>query len=247
MADQRESSVLFSLKGLMTLEQERVAAEQAAEAARREALLREAEAAARLEVQGRALLAREAAERQHQIELAAREASVRDAARAEAEAEQRRIEAATAERVALELRRQEQARVVQGVDRATQRRDRLLARAGFGAAAASLLVSAGLYFGLLAPQHARLQHQLESVASAERERADEASRQLATSERRRDELARDVQRLQKEILAVQRAEGPASPTTVAPAGLRGAGAPLVVPVRRQGPCKNDGDPMNPCL
>jgi len=229
MAESRETSILFSLKGLLDLEDERVRAEEQRrrdeeerEAAAREAAARaarEAEHARIVAVERAAALQRLAAEQERQQGEAARLAAL----------ERARIEAEAAARVAVlerqqahELRLHEIAAVGSG------RRARLVLL-GSNLAWAALLASAAVgYLTVLRPAAARQRAALAGIVQVQTERAETSARLM----READALASS---LRARIADLERERVTAPP--VAPTATRSTG--------RQPPNTNGDAPASP--
>jgi colicin import membrane protein len=117
-----------------------------------------------------------------------------------------RAEAAARARVELlEQEREHERRMFEL--RASGRGGAQLAVAGLVVALFCFLGSLGLYFGKLRPDHQRLQGAYDELVSAERGRAEETKRLLQKSERRRAELAAELDAARKELARRARPAG----------------------------------------
>lgn len=242
MDELRESSLLFSLEGLMETERERVEREARERAERRENELRRTA---------------EVAERRRQAEQQRREAEARRQALLEERArlEQAQIDAvkqATIERARLEV----EARVK--LAEIEQRRAHELELSRIGEAQRSvryrawtwlssaglLLVGAGslaMYAGFVVPRHAQELAHLQSLLSA-RTLESQVFEQKLSAERRQSE------RLSERVRALEARPPEARPETKAL-------LPSVRPEPKRIPhtpvasadCADDGDPLSPCL
>jgi hypothetical protein len=238
MAELHESSGLHSLAALRKLEAERSQAQAEAEQRARLAAERERarEAEHRLELERR--VQRSAAEARQSELVELERARLVELERAEREAQRRRdseialLEAQSALRQA-ELR-----------FRARTARARFLS--GFSAAlcVSSWLCAIGLYVALFRPELERSRALLENALAGERqaERAADATRAHA---------AQREATLNERIAALEQARAAPSAALLvptAPPAKRNEprhGSPASVSSRT--PCRDDGDPLNPCL
>ncbi|MGC4087095.1 MAG: hypothetical protein QM756_04165 [Polyangiaceae bacterium] len=244
MAELREDSLLFSLENLMVRERERVQlerseserlrAQEAAEAARREQQRLEAALARERKLEQERL-----AEQRRLAEHAAKLEALRQAevVRAQSEAQARAHSEELAQRHAHERTLAELSL------RAKHTRDRAVAL-GSGALL-SLFVPAALlfHFAHTVPQAQKTELELKNLLELERSRANEASQQLSRSETRRKEL-------NAELDSVRNAAPPskAQPTVAAPSSKAPhvtAPSTLLRPPGK--PCRDSGDPLDPCL
>ena len=245
MSEVRESSGLTSLAALREQETRRIA--QQTEAARARA---EAEQRARLESERE--LARLERERQR-IERATAESL--DTQR---QAELSRLEAARVselQRAEREARAREELQVQLAEERGARRsaelaltaqvlRQRSLAVLSAALCGASWLCGAALYFGSLRPQSERAALTAERSLADERQARAAAEEGNARSARRNEELAARVSKLELELrdqavaLTPDTAQGvPKKPGLKPRHGVNAS----------QPPCRDDGDPLNPCL
>lgn len=240
MDELRESSLLFSLEGLMETERERVQREVREAQERREAEMKlVAEVAER-----RALLLRQQHEtrerrnalvreneRLEQERLEAQRLATIERARIEAEARLRLVEAEQQRNHDLAL-----ARVREQQDAARYRALAWLCSSAL--VLASLGVSVA-YFGWVVPAHERVQQHLESKLreSAARTRALEHA--LGTEQSRSRVLSADLEALRAAAVST-------------PAVMAEKPVPPAAPVRTAAPpgkrkCRDSGDPLDDCL
>jgi hypothetical protein len=248
MDELRESSLLFSLEGLMETERERVQREaREAQRRREEELIRVAEAGERRRVAS--LQERQARERRAAMESererieqerseALRLATV-ERARLETESGLRLVEAERTRQHDLALA---QIREAQGTARY-----RSLAWLSSGALLVAVASALLTYFGWIAPAHARSEQHLHSLLSESAERAKATEFALGVEQSKNRALGARVEQLEARLLAAQSAEQPISavlkpvasgnPTSKRPpaTGQRGPG------------CRDTGDPLDNCL
>jgi hypothetical protein len=244
MDELRESSLLFSLEGLLETERERVAREaREAQKRRDEEMIRIAEQASRRRLAQEQ--EREARERRQVLEqererfeaerIEAMKRATIERARIEAEAQMRLVEAEQARRHELSLSQLREAE--------RSLRYRTLTWLSSAAAVASVIASTSAYFGYVKPAHARDEMQLKSIISTTSERSKTTERELA-AERRKNEALREQLR-QLEARPTAPAPAPAKPATTGPikppvGGGNGGGMTLQA-------CPDDGDPLRACL
>lgn len=243
MAESRETSVLFSLKGLLELEDERVRAEARRrceqverEAAERDAAalaVREAERARIVAVERAAALQRLAMEEERQRGEAARLAAV----------ERARIEAEATARVALLERQQAHERTLREIAASGAGRQTRLVLLGSNAAWAALLAIAGAgYLSVLRPAEARQRAALAGLLQAETERAETSDRLARDAEVRARSLRERVTELERERAAAPLV-APAAPSRGRdrPSPATGGGPPPPSPPE----CRSEsGDPLD---
>ncbi|MEZ4296874.1 MAG: hypothetical protein R3B70_18050 [Polyangiaceae bacterium] len=237
MGEKRDSSVLFSLKELMSLEEQRVLEE---EAARDRA--RAAEAEARAQASRRAREEEEA-----RLRLAEERRSTEEARRREEEAkleamrtavvERARIEAVTRARMELLSKEQEQERVLAAIahNKSGARRAALL---GAGLAAAVVAAGLGVYYGKIKPESDRA----ELAAQAAIREQEEHNRKLKEEQDRLQKKIADAeeqmfQEKMKKATAMATAQPTGTPTT------RATGTATVTP--RKSACVPCADPSSP--
>jgi hypothetical protein len=241
MAEVRESSGLTSLAALREQETRRIMLQT--EAARARA---EAEQRARMESERE--LARLERERQR-LERAATDSR---------EVELSRLEAARAselERAERAKRAREELQVLLAEERGARHSAeltftaQLLRQRSFALLSAALgvvswLGGAALYLGALRPQAERAALAAEHSVAVERQARVAAEESTARSARRNDELARRVGLLEQE-LRDQVVAGPSHTVQGVPqkSGQKSAHGLSA----SQPPCRDDGDPLNPCL
>lgn len=246
MDELRESSLLFSLEGLLETERERVQREtREAQRRRDEELTRVAEQASRLRLaaeQERAARERRAALEQERERLEAERSDAMkraavERARIETEAKLRLVEVEQARKHELLL---SQLRAGQ-----LTARYRTFAWLGAGACALSLLSALAAYLGYVRPAHAREAQQLQATIRVNDERAKTTERALTAERNRNQTLSERVQRLE-----AQQSAAAAAPPAVA--------KPPTPPVHRGGKstgprtsttavCIDNGDPLQGCL
>jgi len=242
----QESSVLFSLRQLMDLEQSRILEEQ-----ERELQMQRAQAAAKLEAELR--LARDEEGRRRAV------AQARIAEEALRREEQARLDAIReAELLKARMVAAEELRLRESEAEHTRRRElleldathekRRLKRALWAvgiAASAALAIGTFTYVGVVAPKQARERSELERANDEARSKAEEMRRSLATSQSAADQLNEALQaeknkreRLEREAIEAARASAkPADPA-------RPVGGRLVISTAKaseEPPC----DPRDP--
>ncbi len=257
MDELRESSLLFSLEGLLETERERVQREAREAERRREEELRRVGALAerrRLAAQQE----REARERRRALEEqrerleqerrdAMREATV-ERARLEAEAELRQVEVEQARRHELSLLR------IREQERAA--RYQTLAWLTGGAGLLGLLGCAVAYFGFIAPAQARTEQSLRAIVESATGRASAAERALEVELRKNRELADELAaapnvaevnagRTPSPAPSSEGAAKPRRPAVVRPGAVPPARQPQAPASSRA--CEDNGDPLNACL
>jgi hypothetical protein len=228
----------------MARERERVALERA-ESERQQALA----AAARIREEKQRLEAELSRQRElEQSRLAEQQRLAEHAVRLDAlrqsELERARREAeARAESELLAQRHAHERRMTELRMQQSRTRDRAFAAAS--SALLALLVPGALwfYFWHARPRAEQLQSELAKLASVERTRADEGMRALRESERERTRLAGEVERLQA---APTPALAP-TPARPAPAQMAKPLGPLKSLPPHEQKCKDNADPLNPCL
>lgn len=248
MAHGRDDSMLFSLRGLLDLEKERLERESAE---RR----RQEEVAQALERE-RERIRREAEDRKRSSMIEAarlaeqrrREEEARLEALKQAAVECARVEAESRARAELTDKVHEHERALTLLkEEARRTRARHLSAAGFALFAISLVTSTTLYFAKLRPEAQRLHAAFDELVSAEHNRAEETKRLLERAERRRSELESELETAKKRIDTLESEK--TTPASDTPA--RGGTVPAATKpgASRAGntPCVDDGDPMNPCL
>lgn len=242
MDELRESSLLFSLEGLLETERERVQREQRELLERRENELRRTA---------------EVAERRRQAEQQRREAEARRQALADERArlEQAQIDAvkqATIERARLEVEaRVKLAEIEQRSQhelslsriREAQRGARYRAWSWLSSVGL-LLVAVGslaLYAGFIVPRHAHELAHLQSLLSASTIKSELVEQKLGAERRQSEKLSERVHALEARPPEAQ-PDPKTSPPTVRPEPKRTPRTPTA-----PADCADDGDPLSPCL
>ena len=229
-------------------EHEKRHAQQQADAVRARA---EAEQRARAEAERESL---RAADERRQAEQAAREYAA-----SSQRAGQARLEAARdaeVERAEALARNCQQLKAELSVEREARRaaelastssvlRQRLLMTATAAVCLGSWLAGAGLYFGALRPGSERALLAADQSLQAERRARSEAEASGARASRGRDELTLRVGALEESLRAARTVPSAAD---VSPRPPRVGGTIQPPPPHRSNDiCRDDGDPLNPCL
>jgi hypothetical protein len=245
MDELRESSLLFSLEGLLETERERVQRE-AREAQRRrdDEMIRVAELASRRRLAQEQ--EREAREHRQTLEqererleaerIEAMKRATIERARIEAEAKMRLVE--------VEQTRKHELRLVQLREGQLTARYRTLTWLSSTALALSLAGSLFAYFGHLRPAQARELRQLQANRDRNAEQAKSAARALATTRAENQALGERVLELEARLAAAAATD--AKPLHVAPVRPPPVASPRPVKPPRGG-CKDTGDPLEKCL
>jgi colicin import membrane protein len=204
MAEVRDDPMLFSLRGLLHLERQRLERES-------NERRRQEEFALALERE-RARICREAEDRRRQAMVEAarleaqrrREEEARLVALRQASVERARVEAESQARLELVEKQQAHERVLAELREETRnRRARHLALAGFVLFGISLCASAALYFGKLRPEAARLGRAYDQLVAAEHNRAEETQRMLERAEKKKGELETELDQVEKRITTLE--------------------------------------------
>jgi hypothetical protein len=243
MDELRESSLLFSLESLLETERERVQREaREAQERREQELKRVAELAERRRVatqqerearERRQLLERDR-ERLEQERIEAMKTATVERARIEAESHARIVELEQAQKHDLAMSRlREQASTV---------RYRTLFWLSSGALALALGLSLAGYFGFAQPAHARAEHNLRELVAVTETRVAATELALSAERSKSQALEERVQALQAAAVA-QGGEPPSRLGTSRPA----PNGPSIIKEPPRKPCKDNGDPLNPCL
>jgi hypothetical protein len=244
MDELRESSLLFSLEGLMETERERVQREaREAQKRREQELSRVAEMverrrlAAQQEQQARERrqALEQERERLEQEHIDALKHATVERARIEAEGRMRLVEAEQANKHDLALSQ------IRERERTT--RYKALTWLSSGALLAALIGALSAYFGLIEPAHARAQQHLQAVISTNAEQAKTTLRELATERSKNQTLAFRIKQLEEQAAATAEARPEPKPQPGRPLHVIGE------PPHRPPPadCPDDGDPLRPCL
>lgn len=245
----KESSVLFSLRELMSIEAERTAEER-----QREADTIESDRRAKMEAELRLRAAEEARMRENDARRAAEQAAMREeTARHEAmrlaAVERARIEAEQSARLAkMELERKherELAVIHTDEDKLRYKRVALLGTGVFALALASVV---GFYFGVHKPKIDAEQEQMQRDIIAAQASADAAKQQAEAKEATIDRLEKDLAKekdehkrieIQNQLDVLHGKPLPAPPPTVRP-------PPHPTAHPTSAPCDTH-DPLDPCL
>jgi hypothetical protein len=242
MAELRESSGLHSLASLR--EHEKKHAQQLADAARAraEAEQRARHEAARIEHQRRlaeraALDYAESAQRAELLRL-------ESAQRAEFERAESLLRASAELKSQLEREREARRGVELGLT-ARLLKQRLWASVSTALCVGGGLAAAGLYFGAVRPSAERALATAGQSLLTERRARTEAREREARSLLRADELSARVAVLEQTLRA-ERAQRSPPPVSSGAARKWSTREPLLAPPPVK-PCRDDGDPLNPCL
>lgn len=247
MDELRESSLLFSLEGLLETERERVQREaREAERRREEELARVAALAERRRIatqqEREAQKRREALEQERQRldqeRIDAMKRATVERVRLEAEAELRLVEVEQARRHEVEL--------VKIRERENASRYRALSWLGGGAFALSLLGWSIAYFGFISPAQARSEQQLRALVATTAERADAAMRALDAERKRSRDLAEALAARPAAAAAPSEVK-PAKPSVAIQPGKGGHGSTTGGGQAPTNECVDNGDPLNSCL
>ena len=243
MDELRESSLLFSLEGLLETERERVQREaREAKKLRDDKRLRVAEQASRRRLAQ--AQEREARERRQALEqererlederIDAMKRATVERARVETEAKMRLVEA--------EQTRKHELLLVQLREGQLTARYRSLSWLSATVLVLSLVGGLGAYFGYLQPAQARERQQLRAAVTANAEHAKTNERALAAERALNQALSQRVRELEARPAPVASLE-PLRPHLV------GGRPPSVTPPRHgpHGGCKDTGDPLDNCL
>ncbi|HYP76398.1 MAG TPA: hypothetical protein VER12_10595 [Polyangiaceae bacterium] len=241
MAEVCESSGLHSLASLREHEKKRAQQQADAARARAEAEQRARHDAERLEFERRSseLRAREQAESAQRAELKQLQA----AQRAEFERAEGLALAGRELQKELECERLARRSVELGL---TSRllRQRLWTNASSALALAGGVAAIGLYFGALRPNTEREVATARTALLAERKVRSEAEQREARSRLRIEELSAQLGSVEQAL----HAEREQRATPPAPSALRRPVTHESLPVKPVSkPCRDDGDPLNPCL
>jgi hypothetical protein len=242
MDELRESSLLFSLEGLLETERERVQREaREAQKRRDDEMIRVAEQASRRRLAQQQ--EREARERREALELEREQLEAeRIDAMKRATIERARIEAEGQLRlVELEQVRKHDLALSQIRERQQAARYRGLTWLSSAALAVSVIGAFAVYFGWLRPAEARQHQQLQGIIDASTEHAKTAERALAAEHRKNQALTERIQQLQTQP-ALPPAVRPEPKSHPVPGTLHGGKPPP--PPRK---CVNNGDPLDGCI
>ena len=248
MAEQKESSVLFSLKELMNLEEDRIRQEEADKKRQEEAAIQarmEAERRVREEEQARL---RAAEDERLAVEARAREETARLEAMRQAQVERARAEAENAARLEQIRRQQEHERQLMALqqDKSKQKLTWIAAASGAFFLIAVTVGGIALYnsnkaaeelkaqIGQMKKDEADLVHKIENSSGEERARYE---KELADKQAKLEQLQKQDQPNGTPV---------AKPKFTGPAGAKPAADPNAGKPKE--PCKcAPGDPLCPCL
>jgi hypothetical protein len=244
MATMQDSSVLFSLKQLQSLEEARLREEREAQQARAEAEKQAREEAARREAEAAAAQARADAERKAAEEAEKRAEAARLEALRAAAVERARAEAEVKARTEQMRIAQEHERVLAALEQDAQKR-RLKRTVTWGAVGAIALFAAagGVYFGKIRPD-------AEAALLAKAADANAAGEDAAKLQQKLDEQEKRLREAQRALDDLANAPKP-QPNAAAPAGtsktpVPGSGPKKVTPQDPGCTCV-EGDPLCRCL
>lgn len=246
MDELRESSLLFSLEGLLETERERVAREaREAQKRRDDEMIRIAEQASRRrlaqeqerEARERRLALEQERERFETERIEAMKRATVERARIEAEAQMRLVEVEQARKHELSLSQLREAQ--------RTLRYRTLTWLSSAVALASVVASASAYFGYIKPAHARDEMELQSIISTTAERSKTTERELSAERRKNEALSARVRQL--EARPVEPAAPAAKPVVTGPSKPPVGGRGNAAEGKLQVACPDDGDPLRACL
>ena len=241
---QKDSSVLFSLQELMTLEKDRVRSEEELERRAEEAMLRQQREEHARRLADEETRQRDAEERRRRDEQRAREESARLDAIRQAEVERARLEAESAGRLEQLKRQQEHEKEL-----ATLHQDRGKKRLRiFAFSVVALLFVALTAGGVIIKTQADRQRALEGqLASLEGDRASlEVRIKGATSPEDRAELQRQLDEKDDAIKALQSKGTAPTVKTASPQRVVPPTHTTAATTASSKPC-NTFDPLDPCL
>ena len=242
MAELRESSGLHSLAALREHEKRHAQAQAEAARARAEAEQRARHEAARIEHERRHAerAAQEYAESAQRAELVRLET----AQRTEFERAEALLRASAELRAQLEREREARRSVELGLT-SQLLRQRLWVSVSAALCVGGGLAAPGLYFGALRPSAERALATVQQALVSERRARSEAQEREARSIRRADELSSRVALLEQTLREERERQATPSPVPSAVRRPLTTRAPLAGPPIK--PCRDDGDPLNPCL
>ena len=239
MAERCESSGLHSLASLHEHEKRRAQQQAEAARARAEAEQRARHEAERVEHERRLAerAARESAESAHRAELV----QLEGAKRMQFERAESLFQASAELKTELESERAARRSVELGLT-SKLLRQRLLTHVSVTLCAGSVLAVIGLYYGALRPSAERAVASAEQSLLDERRAHSEAQQRETRARLRADELSARVTSLEQSLndARARPAQKPAAPLLVPKPQLTRGG-------KDSPPCRDDGDPLNPCL
>ncbi|HKO49730.1 MAG TPA: hypothetical protein VJV79_18500 [Polyangiaceae bacterium] len=242
MAEPRESSGLHSLASLREHEKRHAQQQTDAARSRAEAEQRARQEAARNEQERR--LAQRAALEQAESAQRAQLAQLETAQRVEFDRAEALLR--TSAELKAQLEREREARRGLELGLTSQLlRQRLWATVSAALCVGGGLAAAGLYFGALRPSADRAVAAARESLLTEQQARTEAQQREARSLRRAAELSSRLVSLE-ETLRSERELRPSAPVGSGPGRKWKTREPFVVPPVVE-PCRDDGDPLNPCL
>lgn len=246
MAEQKESSVLFSLKELMSLEEDRIKQEEdAKKRAEDDAARARAESARRQQEEQEALM-RAADEKRRQEEQRAREDHAKVDAIRQAEVERARIEAENAARMEQMKRQQEHERQLAALTQDKSKKRLTIIAALSGVVLLVGLVGGGIVIKGQMDKQKQLEGQLNSLNS-DKEELDRKLRSATTPE---EKAALEQQIADKEaaMLAIKNNQPPPQATAKPTVHGTGATGPAATKTVTKPVCNcTPGDPLCSCL
>jgi colicin import membrane protein len=249
MAEHRETSLIFSLEGLMQRERERILEE---EAQHRERLRAAHERQIDTERKAREAEERRRMDQERRFrdeKQRAREEAARLEALRQAELERSRVDAEARAQLEVLAKQHEHERRIEAIRSDVKlRRNRVLALVSSLLAATLACGAAALWFARSEHGDPALKRAYDELVAAERRRGDETRLLVARAEERRlgllDQLELTTRRLREVEGELQRLGGDKSGR--GRAQPRRPGRPATEPAQREA-CKDDGDPLNGCL
>jgi hypothetical protein len=199
MSDIRDGSGLFSMRGMFQREHQRIAEELEAERQRLEARER-----ARIEHQREAWelaeqLRRDEQDRLRRAAQQRRDDQARIATIRECEIERMRLEADARAELEVAARKHEHDLKLEAIrEQGRRRRAEQLALVVGALLIASIAAGLAFYFVKLRPEAERMHAVYEQLVQAERSRAEQTQLMLERSEKRRRDLARQLERAERE-------------------------------------------------
>lgn len=236
MGENRDTSAMFSLKELMTIEEQRIQEEEAARQRARAAAAEARAQAARKQREEEGARAQLEEERRRAEISRRREEEARLSAMRAAEIEKARIEAESRGRIEVMARQAEQERALVAL-RSSTSGARRAAGIGVAVAAAAIAAGAAFYYGQIKPEADRAAAAQQAVV-AER---DEQNRKLQDEQRKLEQKIADAERQifeEKKKKAIAMATAEPRPTTSArilPAGPK--------PQKSCKPCADRDSPL----
>jgi colicin import membrane protein len=251
MAEQKESSVLFSLKELMNLEEDRIKQEETERQRQEQAVINarlEAERKAREEEEARM---RAAEEQRRQAEQRSREEQARLEAIRHAEIEKARLEAENAARLEQLRAHQAHEQNITALKQDKGKKNLLFIAIGAGILLVVVMIGGGIAIKGQMDKAAALQAQLGQLAQDEADiksqMANASAEDKARLQAELDAKEAAIQNLKDHPNTVQTA-APVNPHPVAHTGGGGGGGGGSKPASTKPPCNcTPGDPLCSCL